>query len=338
MTSFTPTNLSILIQGPTPDEFNLRFAADHLRSIFPGCEVIRSTSETGKAMQAGDDDAFDKVVRHADIGGLPSLKFTDSRTNNANRQFQSVQAGLAACSRDYVLRLRSDQTAMSQKLVDIWQTIEGMKIDRPYAVGRARILTSSLFSINPRFDERMPYHVSDMLQFGFKEDVQRYFSPPNIPLDVATWYERNPHQDGSYWRERLFRSRYAVEQWLCMHYLSPGSLPLRYHNDCRPNAIELFEERMVDNFIIAHPRDIDLRVPRFDHASRSLYFNATCYSMSDWLDLAQRLRGASPVIPHAGAYPRTMEQKKRIVKAVSSKYIMNMWRKLPPRIRKLAVR
>lgn len=337
MTIFSTENLSVLLQGPAPDEFNLGYAADHLRNIFPGCEVIRTTSDNNSSA-LDNENAFDHFVRHADPGPLPTLKFPDGRHNNANRQFQSVQMGLKAATREYVLRLRTDQMTMSSKMLNIWTEIENTGAERPYAVGRGRILTSSLFSLNPRFDERMPYHVSDMLQFGFKDDVKRYFTPPSMPLDVATYYERNPHSNDSTSRERLFRSQFGVEQWLCMHYLSPDKLPLRYHNDCRPNAIELFEQRMVDNFIIVHPRDLDLRVPRFDHASRSLYYNATCYSTKDWLDLFKSLRGGDPLLHYHRTYPENMTQKLKIVKSANSDFILKLWRKTPHRLRRLVTR
>ncbi|HGB3474554.1 TPA: hypothetical protein ACIVB1_005056, partial [Salmonella enterica subsp. diarizonae serovar 61:l,v:z35] len=86
-------------------------------------------------------------------------------------------------------------------------------------------MTSSIFSINPRFSERMPYHISDMLQFGFKEDLIRYYSAPEYPFDYSVWYETHIYASHSNRNENIFRSRYAVEQWLTMNYIFGVNTP-----------------------------------------------------------------------------------------------------------------
>ncbi|EHI0138841.1 hypothetical protein J3303_004813, partial [Escherichia coli] len=98
------------------------------------------------------------------------------------------------------------------------------------------------------------------------------------PFEYATWYERNPHIEYSNKLERTFRSKFAVEQWLTLHYIfnKEENFPIRFHNDFNDRIIDDFENNFIDYFIIAHPKDIGLRAPKFKDAES--YYSTQCYS------------------------------------------------------------
>jgi len=299
-TEINTADLTVVVQGPVATDYDMRYLPKHLRLILPGCKVIFSTTQPNLNSRLPDLGDFDEVVQSPDAGALPSLKW-DGKPNNANRQRATTQAGLNKVETAFAIKLRSDSILRSANVIKYWDAINS--VDRsPNGVGRGRILTTSFFSINPRLDERMPYHVSDIFQMGWAADLRRYWNGPAFPLGESLWYDIDSHAPRSTKREREFQARYAVEQWFCLNYLfTDQKFPIQYHNHIDANILADFERSLVDNFAIVHPRDIGLVMPRFDWAMRSIYFNALCYSFEDWKRLAKssyneeiRLSGYNP--------------------------------------------
>lgn len=130
-----------------------------------------------------------------------------------------------------------------------------------------------------------------MLLFGYREDIERYFSCPPYQLENAIWYQNHKHADHSNNVEKTFRSRYAAEQWLLLNFLFPNqNFPIEYHNHINKEIINTFEEILVDTFIIVHPRDIDLSMPKFHYSYNSKEYNLFCYSSLDSIKLLKQKR------------------------------------------------
>ena len=278
--------ISIVLSGPAYSEYSINYAIEKLTTIFPHSEIIISSNDKNLISNIENSSRIEKAIFCANTGELPSLKFPgpkDKHTNNnINKQRECCLRGIEAASNDLVLRLRTDQLVLDDSILKLWKEIESI----PRANNKkGRIITSSIFSINPRYSERMPYHISDMLQFGYKDDLLSYFSAPVYPFEYATWFERNPHTPSSNEYERAFRSKFAVEQWLSMHYIfgEERYFPISYHNEWDPDIIEQFEEIISDYFIIAHPEDINLRASKF--STYQSYYNTQCYSTRESLIL-----------------------------------------------------
>ncbi|WP_373240241.1 WavE lipopolysaccharide synthesis family protein [Kluyvera ascorbata] len=273
--------ISIVLCGPSYKEYSIEYAIRILRSAFKDCEIIISTND--KNFPISKEVYIDKIVYSENIGELPSLKFPIDNekivNNNINKQIQCCLSGISEANNELVLRLRTDQLVLDNSILDIWSMIKNIPHSTTHK--RGRIITSSIFSINPRYSERMPYHISDMLQFGYKKDLISYFSAPPYPFEYATWYERNPHHPSSNKYERSFRSKFAVEQWLAMHYMfdDEHNFPISYHNECSNDIIERFESLLSEYFVIAHPDDIHLRASKF--SSSESYYNTQCYSTKE---------------------------------------------------------
>ncbi|CFB68636.1 WavE lipopolysaccharide synthesis family protein [Yersinia enterocolitica] len=281
--------LSVVFSGPAYNEYSMDYAINHTVKIFKNCEVIISTNDVKLISQVEKNPLVHKIIYSENIGELPSLKFLNSddkfTNNNINKQIECCLKGIAAASSDLVLRLRTDQVLLDDGILNLWRMSEKLPTQNDK---KGRIITSSIFSINPRYSERMPYHISDMLQFGYKQDLISYFSAPAYPFEYATWYERNKHKESSNKFERTFRSKYAVEQWLALHYMfeKEENFPISFHNDCNDKIIENFEREFVDYFIIAHPSDIQLRASKF--ASSESYYNSQCYSTHECLAILEK--------------------------------------------------
>lgn len=282
---FTDKDISIVIQGPLYPEYNIDNHARIMRKIFPESEIILSSTDT----YIDELSLFDKVVKNEDIEALPPLKFNQTAKNNINKQINSTLSGIKYVTRPLVLKIRSDQFITSPKILNIWNELKEKKREKKLSKGR--ILTISLFSLNPRAFERLPYHVSDMVLFGYKEDIERYFSCPYYQLENAIWYENHTHADYSNKFEKKFRSRYAVEQWLLLNFLfEDQKFPIEYHNHISKKIINTFEDLLVDTFIIVHPRDINLTMPKFDYGYHSQEVNLFCYSSLDYIKLLKEKR------------------------------------------------
>ncbi|EFD4990037.1 WavE lipopolysaccharide synthesis family protein [Escherichia coli] len=278
--------ISVVISGPKYSEYSIDYAASTIKNIFFNAEIILSTNDKELILSANKNKLINKIIYSEDIGELPSLKFPtnggETNNNNINKQRTTCLEGIKAASNNLVLRLRSDQLILDDSILGLWENIEKIPHNNDK---EGRIITSSIFSINPRYTERMPYHISDMLQFGYKNDLISYFSAPPYPFEYATWYERNRHHKSSNEFEKLFRSKFAVEQWLTLHYIfkEEKNFPISYHNECNESIIAKFERELIEYFIIAHPKDINLRANKFSSAES--YYNTQCYSTKECLCL-----------------------------------------------------
>ncbi|MFT8242667.1 WavE lipopolysaccharide synthesis family protein [Roseomonas sp. BN140053] len=304
-------DFTFVVQGPlTPGE-DPRSKAQELRDVFPGCAVVLASFEPSSgfepnrpppqrsAMQAKAyllellAPAFDAVALIEQPAALPQLKI-DSGQNNINRQIASTAAGLAKVKTRYAVKLRSDALLVSPALLQRFLEFS-VAGDRPLAVGQGRILIPSFFTLNPRIDERMLYHLSDWVQVGFTEDLRTYWSAPPFRLDDAVHYLTHDYAAGSTGSERRFLARYAVEQWLAIHYARRVmEVRLDFHNDWSPERLARFEDFMVDNFVVFRPENIGLVLPKYAHVSRSVSAELKCYNHNDWAALARKRGVNSP--------------------------------------------
>ncbi|EDX5486198.1 hypothetical protein CSU65_004559 [Salmonella enterica subsp. diarizonae] len=336
--------ISIVIAGPAYREFDIYYSIKLLRTHFPESEIILSSNDHLLLTHANRLGVFDKIVTVENSGELPSLKFESVSDrgqpivcNNINKQIKTSLHGILEASHDLVLKIRTDQILMQNHIISLWNLIKDIPNDNKKTKGR--IITSSIFSINPRFSERMPYHISDMLQFGFKEDLIRYYSAPEYPFDYSVWYETHIYASHSNRNENIFRSKYAVEQWLTMNYIFGVNtpFPIKYHNDISHKIIKDFEYIFPDFFIIAHPKDISLRASKFNSAMN--YVNNQCYSTYDSLMF---LKEKYKLSEHILSNYKAMGLNKKIYKhlnAILNSYLIHIViRHLPVSIRKFLKR
>lgn len=278
--------ISIVIAGPAYFEFDIIYSVSELRQVFKNPEIILASNDAFLIQKAKKTNYFDTIIDVPNAGELPSLKFTNHPigNNNINKLIETSKRGINAASNDIVLKLRTDQILLSNEILTIWERIAPIS----QITKKKKIITSSVFSINPRYSERMPYHIGDMLQFGHKEDLLKYYSAPEYPFLYSIWYENHKHETYSNKNEKMFRSKYAVEQWLALHYIfgSEDKFPIKFHNDFSDEIITDFENTFIDYFVIAHPDDIGLRASKFINAAS--YYNTQCYSTYESLQLLEK--------------------------------------------------
>lgn len=312
MSSSIPfSEITVVMQGPAHVGFDVRYAAEPLRQLLPQAKIILST-QRAQIAPGNDYSIFDEVVLTQDPGELPPLKYRGP-ANNVNRQITSTRAGLERVTTPFAVKLRTDSQLTSLRFIEAWQML-GEVGDAPRRRGRSRILACSHFTLNPRYDERLAFHVSDLFAFGRTEDLLAFWQAPAYDLATAMWYDSHPHVQGSTRAEKAFRGRYAVEQWLLLHYLfAKDCFPILYHNHCSQEIVDDFEECLVDNFVIVHPRDLGLITPRHRQADNA-YVNTICYSHEEWRALAKRKRDISSAFSGYTPWPRDELARKWVVR------------------------
>lgn len=313
-------NLSIVLQGHLKIGWDIRYSGQFLKSLFPASTLILSTSEHDlpkadvKTLRAKHGyDMFDDIVTSPDPGGLPDLKWW-GQANNANRQIITSAAGLKRVKTDFAMKLRTDAYLLNTKIVDVWAKFSGQPRG-DFALTRERVLTLSYFTLHPRFDERMSFHVSDWFQLGLAEDLLKLWDLPFYDFATAIWYETRPHAEGSFPREREFRSRFAVEQWNNLNFIAKDRpFPIQYHNEISEDITLAYEQYIADNFVILHPDDVGFTMPKHKWVFRHAYLNAICYSHLDWVYLAKTRSGCEVDFPCTQVWPILYEDREKLVR------------------------
>lgn len=284
------TQISVVFTGPECKEISITKSVKNVRRYFKNCEVILSTNDLDFANSIRSMDIFDRIIEIATpVDSLPGIKFSDNKKdNNINKQIQTAFNGIKAAKNDIVLRIRTDHAINSDKIMEFWRLSEKKACKSPHVQGR--IITSSLFSINPRYLEKMAWHISDMIQLGYKKDLMTYFSAPYYSREYATWYENNPHNKYANWYELNYRSKFAVEQWLTLHYIfkKETDFPIANSHQISKTIIEEFESTWPLYFFIVHPFDIKLVSPKF--SSSIGYCNTQCYTTYDNFNFLNTLK------------------------------------------------
>lgn len=293
-------DITLVFQGPVlPGPDGTAACIRQTRRLLPRSRCVLSTW----ADSAVRNLDVDQVVLSKDPGGLPGIKRRDGAAlpNNVNRQLLSTRRGLQHARTRYAIKIRTDCALEKASFLQVYERFLE-------AGGRSRILTSSLFTIDPSMFEQLAYHVSDWFQFGETAALQTYWSGPFMSHRDAVYYETHPHAAHSTFMDRRFRSRLAVEQFVAVHYAAHGGYPIpSYHNDLRKEVVEGYRRCLAEQFLILDPWDMGLRFSKYDWAYQSSFQQLNCFLAVDWYELYLE-RGGKPV---EGPYPSASRARRR---------------------------
>lgn len=272
------SDITIVFQGPVVGgpEGTARLIRLTRRALLHSPIILSTWIGTDLA-----DIDVDTVLLSEDPGTLPGIKRRDGpgEPNNINRQIVSTQAGVQKATTRYTLKLRTDCALERTAFLTLFDRLRRHD-------GVPRIVASSLFTIDPWMFEQLPYHVSDWVQFGETPALQTYWSLPYMAHQDATYYERHPHARHSTFLDRRFRTRWAVEQYLAMHYARHLGFPMpAYHNDIAPAVLAGHRHFLARHVLILDPWDMGLRFPKYAWAYRSSFQRLNCVLFLDWYRL-----------------------------------------------------
>jgi hypothetical protein len=303
------SDITVVFQGPLVRGSG--GTAEQIRRtqlVLPDAHYILSTW-TGSEL-AGID--VDDIVLSVDPGGLSGIKRRDNANepNNINRQLLSTRRGMDLANTEYAIKLRSDCFLEHAGFLH-W-------FERVRADGPARIVASSLFTIDPMMFEQMSYHVSDWFQFGETSALRDYWSAAFMNEADASYYERHPYAEHSTFMDRRFRSRLAVEQYVASQYAARlGYKVPQYHNDLCEEVIAGHRRFLAEQFLILDPWQIGLRFPKYAWAYRSSFQRLNCLLFLDWYRLYLE-QGGAPIETGAplGSFG-ARKKRKQVARALS---------------------
>jgi hypothetical protein len=170
------SRISVVVQGPiirdpsddrTPTSVCLQSIAKHL----PEAEVILSTWEGSDLEGIGP---YHKLVTSPDPGGI--WNYVKRRHNNVNRMIRSTSGGIAAASREYCLKFRTDLHLLDDRIccIDASAPRNGA-----YALFGAPMTTTSYYVRDPAVIP-MSFHPSDIVQFARTSDLAEFWDQPLV--------------------------------------------------------------------------------------------------------------------------------------------------------------
>ena len=220
---------------------------------------------------------FDLIIHSKDPGALPGLKF-DDKSNNVNRLIVSSQEGVRVAKGRYIVKLRTDLKFYMSDICRFYKDECDKRMGIPSGGFGHKIISPNLFTIDPVFVERMPYHISDWFQLGEKETLRRYWNIPLYPISDALHYNFNRLARYSNFLERQFQSKLAVEQYLTISAAKNFGYEINmdYHNDYKGGKISMFYDFLTENFIIKDMQSLRLINDKYSKLNNSIFYKAQC--------------------------------------------------------------
>lgn len=288
--------ISVVVQGavagkPT-DPPEKRLTDRCLRSVrrhLPDAEIILSTWR-------GSDVAgltFDKLVFSDDPGATPlDVRRTP---NNINRQIVSTSAGLKIVERPFAVKLRTDFELLGDRFLSYFGKYSARAAEA--RIFRERVVTSTIFSINPRRFAAMPFHPSDWFFFGLTEDLRNLWDiPPAVEPGNSRWCGDNGRDHIPFLAGRT--ARFAPEQTMWLGLLRKyGEYPCNHMTDVARSAIELTELTFANNLVLETPRRLGLKYLKGRRGSIWDPESFAAYTHADWRRMYRRYCDPKAAVP-----------------------------------------
>jgi len=282
-----PHLVSVVIQGPL---FRGRWPARGIdaciasvRRHLPGAEVVVSTWREENT--TGLD--VDQLVISDDPGC-----FVDYSGNmiNVNRQLVSTLAGIRSAARPYVMKIRADLNLTSAAFANMGQAGSAPGESRFF---KEPITLSTLFIRNPAWFP-MLYHVSDLVQFGRREDMLTFWEQPVFSEDELCHLQPRKNFLGNY--QGFSRLRMNAEQVLMVGMLRKHGLRIELDHPCQVRTADLdqWERILSRNFHVLDYENAGIDFPprliRAIISPRTIFTAKAIREMAAHTPMQRRLR------------------------------------------------
>lgn len=245
-------DISIIVQGQLfkSEKSSTLDVLLSIRKNYPNGEVILSTWN-GSCIPAEYLSLCDQIVLSDDPGDG-----TYGKTPlNINRQIISSRAGLEKATRSYAIKTRTDLIFTSNTLTQFM----GLNLERSpeFSVGHGHICVADFSTRSHVSGLKVPFWVCDFVYAGRREDVTKVFDVKLYQKHDFEYYLSNPKPEYMYRQSDVFQ--YTPETYLAFHYLKPGrDIPFENSYDNNPKAIKLYEDLLVNNFIVLGEKQLGI--------------------------------------------------------------------------------
>jgi len=272
--------MSIVFQGNMPlkgsAEYQLFFEnLAEIRLVFPDSPILLGTWNDCEVPRELE---ISHVEFLKDPGQLPSFKKnTPYIDNNVNRQIICSSQILEKVLTRYTLKLRLDCELQYTGFLEYYSKY-GKTTD-----GHERIVVPSFFTIDPRMYEQMPFHISDWVAFGLTKKIQQMWKASFMSKDDATYYDQNYYAAHSTYFDKLYRSRFAIEQYIAVQYASKlGYVTPVYHNYISGEILINHDKFSAREFLILDLSQFGIICRKYIKASKSSFQYLNCLKFLDW--------------------------------------------------------
>lgn len=303
------SQITVVFQGmvnaypSNSDELTFAEVLRRTREVLPNAKYILSTWNN---IEIPKNIELDFIVTSDDPGGLPGIKF-DDKVNNVNRQIVSTLNGIRAVKTKYTIKMRTDAYLEHAGFIDLYK-----RFNTESTLSNDRIVVNPFFTLDPTIYEHIPYHISDWFQFAKTDTLLSYWNVPLMDKATATYYDTNSFAKNSGYFDKKFRVRYAVEQYISLHYAKKMFYPIpQYHNDINDSILEGFRDFLARYFIVIDPWAIGLAFPKYYWAYDSYFQWMNCIMHLDWLYYARERNLAVVGSDFDSAIDKRIHQKQR---------------------------
>lgn len=260
-------DISVIVQGPIEwgtdgkDPRGItKTSMENIRAILPDAELILSTWTE----QRVDTLPYDRVLFSKDPG--PQGDWPSFVQNNVNRQIVSSVVGLKVATRPFCLKIRTDVVLRGTDFIGAYEASNPIEDDSRRIFTRP-VLTNNFSSRNTESilerlpDHPLPFHPSDHVTFGLRDDVLSFWDVP-LQDDEDAWY----FMDRTY--PNRFRlnefSRLTPEQYIFTNAITKKAVvDILHYADIRAEVIELSEYYMNTHFLSVPDRLFPLWFPKY---------------------------------------------------------------------------
>jgi hypothetical protein len=264
------SRISVVIQGLTHyvqgDENCIFYKCiNSIRKHLPHAEIILSTWKN----QSCDESVIDKALYNDEPESIMSDQVETYRWNY-NKMVVSTKNGIMASSREYVLKFRIDLSLLGQNFFKITEKNNIPKKLNEFKIFQTPINVSSIFTLSPYCYNHFLFSLSDIVQFGKKENLLDLWSrdlldESTIKHPVKNWYLIN---DFSHFGIKMIPEQALMIGWLNFY---GHKINLPYATHVTKKNLYLSELSLSLNFNLINWDQSDILYPeRFLHHSAVL--------------------------------------------------------------------
>lgn len=265
--------VAILIQGPVQNDYIID-SINYYKKSFPKDVIVVST-------WINQDQGIVKKIRDLGVIVLENIPPQNNGFLNLNLQIYSTFAGIKYIKENldvkYLLRTRTDQRLKQENLRGFLLSL----IDKfpCYVLNQnKRIITLQIYT-----NKYIPFHISDMFQFGDIDDLFKYWDVPLSKVNISSneWVKISRHV-----KIKEEETYDYSEIYLTKNYL--GKI-------CEiqvPNDIYDYYQALASRFIIVNPDMVGfnwVKMYRFPNSNGNLTSNylSQTLNFSEWFILYQ---------------------------------------------------
>lgn len=270
-------DVSVVVQGAISKEFTARVLKS-IRKYLPRAEIILSTWKGSNV----DGLDYDRLVENKDPGA--EVLFPQwNQYHNLNRQLVSTKNGIAKATRKYILKTRTDIEMTGNGFLKYFDMFPKRCDELKFL--KKRVVICQHYVRRP---EILPFHFSDWVCFGLKNDIKDVW---NVPLpkepEMTKWfYTHNllpQHKDPQY-PFNFFRHRYCAEQYIWSEFLRKH-MKLNFDNmfDVSFENSRLTDISFANNLIILSQPQFGINFLKLTPVKEHINYN-----FDEWQDLYKR--------------------------------------------------